>query len=714
MGVPPRRKARKIFISYSREGGQADALNLYQNLVQVLGEGSVFFDVSKNAMEAGRSWKDSVRESLAGCDTLVLVLDPGMAARLAEPGSAIVFEVEAAAEAGVPIASIRVGDAELPPASTLPPSLRDLPEWHSLVVHSDAAVSDVERIVEHLTGRIPGQPPAVDRWDSIILGILVALGAVAWASSERFALSTSETWLWGALVFLPWPAWMAARRVLSTGSRGRASWSRRQPLGWLVVLIVFAAGWSLARGYVYALPEVDGGILVSRIDGDRGDMVQRELAERLVPDVQVAASQDSAAPREVALLPARVGFSSRFELTPRLDDGHAEARSFGRRAGAAVVLWGKLQSTAQAVRRLAINLTFIDSEALFRTTKARVVGAIDGGDLSGLEGDLDRLARTLPEFLQAYGRYHGAEDERDLEQARLRLTRAIAMLERRSKEQQGESRALDELLASLHFYRGNAHQALGDSEAAASDYETAIDRTAEELGGVIYPRYVEASNNRGWLAKKNGATREAISVLTAVDSLCEDDPAKRACAYVWYNLGDAFGDLEQHEKATRYLELARQRIQATSSGVEDRRLEAYCHQNLAYSLVRRAATAPEGTHRSMLEAAEESWNLGVETLRNADLEVPPYFGITQGRIHVERREWDRAIAVLSELDVPDTMQKSLHALLAGAYFCAGDTERSHQHVSSLVRSLPGAGSGAPDSDGLGEVGRISKLCGTAL
>ena len=36
-------RVRKIFVSYSREGGQAHAVSLFQGLTQVLGEKAVFF-----------------------------------------------------------------------------------------------------------------------------------------------------------------------------------------------------------------------------------------------------------------------------------------------------------------------------------------------------------------------------------------------------------------------------------------------------------------------------------------------------------------------------------------------------------------------------------------------------------------------------------------------------------------------------------------------
>ena len=207
------RRTRKTFISYSREGGQAHAVNLYQGLVQVLGEKAVYLDVGTDAMEIGRSWKESVREALTACDTLLLVFDPGMAVRLAEPENAVLFELETSLKYGMTIACVRVDGAAIPPLSALPPSLRDLPDWHSPEVHSDAAVADIERIIKELTGRVPGQVPVVDRWDLVILAAIATTGLVAWFSVGD-ALNSSEKWLWGVSLIIPWLVWMTGRRAL--------------------------------------------------------------------------------------------------------------------------------------------------------------------------------------------------------------------------------------------------------------------------------------------------------------------------------------------------------------------------------------------------------------------------------------------------------------------------------------------------------------------
>ncbi len=218
-----RNKVKRIFISYSREAGQAHAVSLYQSLIQVLGEKNVFLDVGLEAMETGRSWKEPVCESLQHCDTLLLVLDPGMTSRLSDPQNAVFFELETALKNQLTIACVRVDGATVPTTSYLPPMLANLPEWHSPEIHSDAVVADIIRITKELTGRIPGQAAAIDNWDLAIFGILATLGIIAWFSLGKTILSLLETWLWAAALLIPWLIWMTARRVISTSKLGKSN-----------------------------------------------------------------------------------------------------------------------------------------------------------------------------------------------------------------------------------------------------------------------------------------------------------------------------------------------------------------------------------------------------------------------------------------------------------------------------------------------------------
>ena len=703
-----RRKARNIFISYSREGGQVHAVSLFQGLVQVLGEKAVFLDVGREAMEAGRSWKESVRETLGRCDTLLLVFDPGMTLRLADQESAVLFELETALKNGVTIACVRVDGAEVPASSVLPPLLRDLPEWHSPEVHSDAVVADLERVIKELTGRIPGQVPAVDRWDLAILGILAILGVGAWFSVGRDLLNLHETWLWGAAFAIPWLIWMAVRRVLPTGNRGRATQSYRQAASWLAVLLIFGAGLLSYGKNIYEKREFvdkNGGILVSRLEGDPSDYYQNELAENLIY------SSKSGLPSNVDVLPRRIGFSSLF-VPNKLDSGHTEANGYGQETRAAVVLWGKLLKPKEAMR-LEINLTFIENETLFKRMGTKVVGMMNGSELNGLDSNLGHLTEILPRFLNSYSHYYAAKNDGGFEPLEEEFLQIIKDLKKGSVKDSSAHQVLKKaILPSIHFYRGNILLALGRRKEAISEYTEAVGLTADKGN----QRYIEAASNLGWLLRLEGELDEAVKLLTGVDLHCKNGK-QRACAYAWYNLGYALSDQGKHVKEAssnfrRAIE--RIRIHRSRQDNEDQRLEAYSYQNLAYSQVRHAAKSDANDKAQLLEEAQKNWELGKKTLTLAGLEVPEYFKITQGRIHIEQREWQKAIDLLTNLKVPQDRQASVNALLAGAYSCVENTDQAAKYLEALLDSgvsgSTSSGFQISKSEGMKEVGRIQKMC----
>jgi tetratricopeptide (TPR) repeat protein len=521
----------------------------------------------------------------------------------------------------------------------------------------------------------------------------------------------------GAHHSIPWLIWMTGRRALPGGKSGKASTSYRQAAGWLAVLIIFGTGWLLANRYVYQIPSfvAENGILVARFEGDPTDQQQIDFANSLIVNDPNRLEEGE---QRVQVLPIRIGFPS-IGRANLLDKGHLEARKYGGDAQAAVVLWGKLLAPQETMGRLAINLTFIKNEALYRSLKPEAVGAMDASELNDLDSSLSRLAKSLPQFLEGYRRYHAAESERDFELAKEAFSYAIKAIESNLEENISDRPILEQILASLHFYRGNTFLVLGHIAEASNNFEAAIGLTADVVDGP--PRYYEAAINLGWLLRREGKLDKAVAVLEAVDSKCESDrPQKRACAYAWYNLGYALSDQGLHEQASVYFKLAIKRIQNTypdTGGTGDRLLEAFCHQNLAYSLVLRATTMDVDVSASLLEDAQKASKRGQDVLKHAGLDVPKYFQITIGRIHIERHDWKSAIDVLTNLEVPQDFKASVHALLAGAYHCDGKVEQTQKHLYDLVASgtagLSNDGFRISITEGMKEVARIKKMCGEA-
>ena len=699
-----RRKARSIFISYSRDGAQAHAVNLYQGLVNVLGKKSVYLDVGEDAMEAGRPWRASVRSALAKCDTVLLVFDPGMPDRLAKPNNAVLFELESALEFQKKIVCVRIDGAKIPDSSTLPTSLSNLPDWHSPEVHSDAVVADIKRVIKELTGRVPGQVPVIDRWDLVVIVILAVICTTAWLTVGRTLLSLKETWLWGAAFILPWLVWMSSRRALAIGSRGRSSLSYKQSISWLAVLIVFGSGLYFAGLDMYRIQafETDGGILISRLAGDPTNQLQSELVLKL------KGSERSDGESKVAALPRRIGF----DLAGNPYDGLQKARLFGTDAEAAVVLWGKLKNQTKGL--LAVNLAFIKREGLFIGHRgSQVAGVMETRQLKDIQSNLDLLADTLPRFLGGYRLYRVAQSDREFVATEIAFSDAIKNLEIAPGDSSEDRQALDEILASLHFFRANALLFLERKDDAVVEYTAAVNQTA--VGG--RPKYIAAASNLGWLLADLGKTEEAVDILEAIEHECILNPdVSGQCAYVAYNRGDILSDRGLHQQASARFRLAIKRIHDQTSAPESdyQRLEAHSYQYLAYSLVRQAAALGISEKTPFLEEAEEAWEHGVRAFKQAGLDAPEFFRITLGRIHIERREWDKAISVLTSIDAPPDRLSCVHALLAGAYACTGNADQLEKHLTSLLLFKGELQASEdycpPKNESMDEVNRIKRLC----
>lgn len=66
---------RAIFVSYRRDDSQGEAGRLFDDLVAVFGENSVFMDVA--AIEAGRYFRKAIDDSVATCGVLLSIIGKG-------------------------------------------------------------------------------------------------------------------------------------------------------------------------------------------------------------------------------------------------------------------------------------------------------------------------------------------------------------------------------------------------------------------------------------------------------------------------------------------------------------------------------------------------------------------------------------------------------------------------------------------------------------
>jgi len=182
----------------------------------------------------------------------------------------------------------------------------------------------------------------------------------------------------------------------------------------------------------------------------------------------------------------------------------------------------------------------------------------------------------------------------------------------------------------------------------------------------------------------------------------------RACAYIWYNRGDAEASLHDYVAAEEQFERAIERITGRNLDDTDLMLEAQAQQNRAFALVRQAALAVTPDKDKLLDRAEGAWRAGAAIYEspNLDMDMPEHHHITVARIHIERGEWPEAIELLTSLDVPDR-RITVESLLAGAYACIGDVDKQFSSVGAMIAARDVQ---TPIDEAFGEIARIEENC----
>ena len=122
---------RAIFISYRREDTEGQAGRLFDDLVKLFGEESVFMDVA--AIEPGRDFRKAIDEQVASCGVLLALMgrnwldarDPGGRRRLDDPLDFVRLETAAALKRDIPVVPVLVQGASMPRADQLPEDLAE-------------------------------------------------------------------------------------------------------------------------------------------------------------------------------------------------------------------------------------------------------------------------------------------------------------------------------------------------------------------------------------------------------------------------------------------------------------------------------------------------------------------------------------------------------------------------------------------------------------
>jgi len=128
---------RRIFISYRREDGEADATRIKLRLDREFGPENVFVDTD---IEKGVEFRDRLIVELADCEFVIVVIGPRWLEILKErlvrkEPDYVRLEVSEALRQAEFVIPILLGDADIPSRNSLPTNLRNLPGRNALKFH---------------------------------------------------------------------------------------------------------------------------------------------------------------------------------------------------------------------------------------------------------------------------------------------------------------------------------------------------------------------------------------------------------------------------------------------------------------------------------------------------------------------------------------------------------------------------------------------------
>lgn len=122
----------RIFISYRRSDSAHAAANLTDKLQQHFGQDSIFFDVDN--IPLGVDFREHIGNAVGQCDVLLVIIGEKWAQlvdeqgnrRLNQPSDYVRIEIESALKRNIPVIPVLTGEAEMPTANDLPPSIQSI------------------------------------------------------------------------------------------------------------------------------------------------------------------------------------------------------------------------------------------------------------------------------------------------------------------------------------------------------------------------------------------------------------------------------------------------------------------------------------------------------------------------------------------------------------------------------------------------------------
>jgi hypothetical protein len=164
----------KIFISYRRDDVAAIAGRILDHLRSNFGRDAVFMDI--DTIPLGVDFRNHISQEINQCDVVLAIIgqlwiDGGLNGkrRIDDPADFVRIELESALARSVPIIPVLIGQATMPSASDLPPSLADLAYRNA--IHVDPGLdfqNHIERLIRGIERTTGGSEHSADKADSIL------------------------------------------------------------------------------------------------------------------------------------------------------------------------------------------------------------------------------------------------------------------------------------------------------------------------------------------------------------------------------------------------------------------------------------------------------------------------------------------------------------------------------------------------------------------
>jgi len=526
----------------------------------------------------------------------------------------------------------------------------------------------------------------LDRWDVLFLVVLSAICYFGFDGAPY--LNFDEKLLWGSTPIVVSLFWFSFRKLRSKSFMKLGRVEVPSLLVEIGIFLVLTGTWVLAEYRVYRIPSFgDGvtGLYVARLGDDHSDASQ----ETIVTDLMSKLAEN------VKLKDVKVEVKRR----PRRIRSDDQARAIGKAGGAALVLWGKRPNPEPE-----LYLSFIENKGIF-PARDRLRGFSAQTNPVKLPTELATFEEVLALFFEGYSFYYSQSP--DYAEASSSFDRARALLENVVGKTEGLTTA-KRTLGTIHFFLGNSLLHYGNRMGAIRQYEKAIDTTSLP-GYKKAPQYVEPLNNLGMLLVQEKNAAAAITHLEEAERLCASDPGNATCPAVSYNLGSAYALRREYEHARRYFEQAIERFMKNTKGHPEHESELQfleaAQQFKAFAYVKVADQSDKGESLKY-EEAEVKLNQAMKDLASVTGKPAPVsFNITRARIHLGRKEWPAAIALLestiSELSEGGDRARA-YSILATAYGGQGEPRKTVDCLNELFKY-----SIEERQDGLDSLGRIA-------